>query len=134
MALGDYTKSEFVAGSAPGISAVKLNNNEDKTKELDTETEVHALNYAMHGELIAFSGYYIVTTFDDPAAGDITETMHRAVDDSVFLTKITEFDTPAAGDITTTLVCASLDINNKVVTEFDTPTAGDIKETASEVT
>lgn len=36
MAIGDYTKTTYVNQSAPGISATRLNNNEDKTKELDT--------------------------------------------------------------------------------------------------
>lgn len=36
MALGDYIKTTYANGTAPGISAERLNNNEDKTKELDT--------------------------------------------------------------------------------------------------
>ena len=36
--LGDYVKNTYVNGSAPGISADRLNNNEDKTAELDTQT------------------------------------------------------------------------------------------------
>lgn len=35
MALGDYTKTTYANGTAPGISAERLNNNEDKTAELD---------------------------------------------------------------------------------------------------
>lgn len=35
MALGDYSKTTYVNGAAPGISAVNLNKNEDKTAELD---------------------------------------------------------------------------------------------------
>jgi hypothetical protein len=45
MAIGDYVETEYNAGAAPGISAVRLNNNEDKTKELDTFADEHqALN------------------------------------------------------------------------------------------
>ena len=33
--LGDYTKTTWVNGGAPGISATRLNNHEDKTAELD---------------------------------------------------------------------------------------------------
>lgn len=95
--------------------------------------ETHLSDYAKHGELIAFPGFYIVTEFDTPNPGDITETMRKSIDDSVFLTKITEFDIPAAGNITITAECASLSIHNKVVTEFDVPDPGKIKETASEV-
>jgi len=35
MALGDYTKTTYENGTAPGISAERLNNNENKTDELD---------------------------------------------------------------------------------------------------
>jgi hypothetical protein len=36
MALGDYTKTEFANGTTPAINAANLNNNEDKTAELDS--------------------------------------------------------------------------------------------------
>jgi hypothetical protein len=36
MALGDYTKTTFVNATTPAINATNLNNNENKTKELDT--------------------------------------------------------------------------------------------------
>lgn len=36
MALGDYSKTTFANGSSPAINATNLNNNENKTKELDT--------------------------------------------------------------------------------------------------
>lgn len=36
MALGDYSKIIYKNGESPAISAGNLNNNEDKTKELDT--------------------------------------------------------------------------------------------------
>lgn len=36
MALGDYTKTAYVNGTTPAINATSLNNNENKTKELDT--------------------------------------------------------------------------------------------------
>ena len=93
----------------------------------------HLENYAIHGELIAYPGFYIVTEFDKPTADDITETMKITSGGATFLTRVTEFDKPTAGDITVTLECVSLGIHNKVVIEFDTPTAGDITETASEV-
>ena len=35
MAVGDYAKTIYVNGGVPGISAEKLNNNENKTNELD---------------------------------------------------------------------------------------------------
>ena len=93
----------------------------------------HLLDVVKHGELIAFPGHYVVTEFDTPTAGDITETMYKSADDTVFLTKVTEFDTPTTEDITITIECVEFGIHNKSVTEFDTPTAGDIKETVSEV-
>ncbi len=41
MALGDYIKIIYVNGAAPGISAERLNRNEDKTAELDTAVAAH---------------------------------------------------------------------------------------------
>jgi len=41
MAVGDYAKTEYVNGGAPGISAERLNNNENKTAELDTAFSEH---------------------------------------------------------------------------------------------
>lgn len=41
MALGDYSKTTYVNGAAPGISAERLNRNEDKTAELDTVVAAH---------------------------------------------------------------------------------------------
>lgn len=46
MALGDYVKTTFVNGTSPAINATNLNNNENKTKELDTETGTHIANKA----------------------------------------------------------------------------------------
>lgn len=41
MALGDYIKTTYVNGAAPGISAERLNRNENKTAELDTAVAAH---------------------------------------------------------------------------------------------
>lgn len=41
MPLGDYTKTTWVNGSAPGISADRLNNEENKIKELDAWGNTH---------------------------------------------------------------------------------------------
>jgi len=41
MALGDYEKTTYVEGSPPGISAARLNKNENKTKELDDWSKTH---------------------------------------------------------------------------------------------
>ena len=46
MALGNYIKTTYVDGSAPGISAARLNNNEDKTAELDTQTAAYLADNA----------------------------------------------------------------------------------------
>lgn len=37
MAIGDYTKTTFVNGTTPAINAINLNNNENKTDELDAQ-------------------------------------------------------------------------------------------------
>jgi len=36
MALGDYTKTTYANGTTPAINDTNLNNNENKTKEIDT--------------------------------------------------------------------------------------------------
>src|SRR5665648_85737 len=46
MALGDYGKSVYVNGGPPGISAGRLNNNEDKTAELDAAQAEHSADVA----------------------------------------------------------------------------------------
>ena len=46
MALGDYAKSMYVNGGPPGISADRLNNNENKTAELDTAQAAHLADVA----------------------------------------------------------------------------------------
>ena len=43
--LGDYTKTVYVDGGAPGISAARLNNHENKTAELDTDITAHLEDY-----------------------------------------------------------------------------------------
>ena len=48
MALGDYAKTAYVNGAAPGISAARLNNNENKTAELDTGVTAHLADYVRH--------------------------------------------------------------------------------------
>ena len=46
MALGDYEKNTYVNGGPPGISADRLNNNENKTAELDTAQAAQAAHLA----------------------------------------------------------------------------------------
>ena len=36
MAIGDYVKTDYVDGTVPGITEAALDNNENKTKEIDT--------------------------------------------------------------------------------------------------
>lgn len=74
-------------------------------------------------------GYYKVTEFDTPSAGNITETVKKISDDSVFGTKVTLFNTPTIGNIQETLIISSIGINVVKTTEFDTPSSGKIKET-----
>lgn len=51
MALGDYTKTTYINGGAPGISAERLNNNETKTEELDAAQAAHLADIATEAEL-----------------------------------------------------------------------------------
>ncbi len=79
----------------------------------------------------ALQGYYKVTAFDTPAVGNITETLYKTADNSIFATRTTEFDQPIAGNIRVTLTCTAKGINSVTVTEFNQPTAGQIKETTT---
>ncbi|MFA5130431.1 MAG: hypothetical protein WC477_06000 [Patescibacteria group bacterium] len=47
MALGDYTKTTYVNGTTPAINATNLNNNETKTKELDTALTISEASIAV---------------------------------------------------------------------------------------
>lgn len=60
MALGDYSKTTYINGAPPGISAPRLNNNEDKTAELDTQLESHVNNTAPHGATITSTASKLV--------------------------------------------------------------------------
>lgn len=51
MALGDYEKTIYVNGQAPGISAQNLNRNENKTEELDTTLAAHLAEKATENQL-----------------------------------------------------------------------------------
>ena len=51
MALGDYTKVTYINGQAPGISANNLNNNENKTEELDNALAAHLAEKATDEDL-----------------------------------------------------------------------------------
>lgn len=49
MAIGDYSKTTYINGQAPAISASNLNKNEDKTAELDTALASHMAETAADG-------------------------------------------------------------------------------------
>lgn len=74
-------------------------------------------------------GYYKVTAFDTPTAGNITETIKKTSDDSVLGTKVTLFNTPSPGNIRETLAITSLGISVAKTTVFDSPVVGQITET-----
>ena len=70
MALGDYGKSVYVNGGPPGISADRLNNNENKTTELDLAQAAHLADYMPHDDEmnsyasnIDVNGIYTVVDF-----------------------------------------------------------------------
>jgi hypothetical protein len=114
-----YTKTTWVNGGTPAINATNLDNIEKGIQQNNLF------------EMLLQVGRYKVTTFNDPTAGDITETIKLTADDSTYATLVTEFDTPTADDITTTLTCADLGISVKVVTVFNID--GSITETTTEV-
>ncbi len=72
-------------------------------------------------------GVTLVTEFDTPTAGDITETITDTATTDVIATRLTEFDTPSAGQIQVTVSVTGKG-SAVHVTTFDAPTAGDIQE------
>lgn len=57
MTLGDYTKTTYNNGVAPPVSSSNLNNNENKTKELDTELVAHKADNATEFEMTRIRSY-----------------------------------------------------------------------------
>ena len=53
MALGDYVKNTYINNSAPGISAARLNNNENKTDELDIASTAQAAAIAVVNNIVS---------------------------------------------------------------------------------
>ena len=45
MAVGDYVKTTYVNGTTPAINDTNLNNQENKTDELDEEAKKFRVNY-----------------------------------------------------------------------------------------
>ncbi|WP_459997318.1 hypothetical protein, partial [Paradesulfitobacterium aromaticivorans] len=79
MALGDYLKTTFVEGSAPGISAARLNNHENKTAELDIEAK------SKNAQLLEATGYGVISgltvtaqTTPDMTVNVVTGTVHMS--------------------------------------------------------
>ena len=79
MALGDYVETTFVEGAAPGISATRLNNNENKTAELDSAQAAHLANTTtMHGATSAATASKLIIR---DAAGRAKVVTPSAADD-----------------------------------------------------
>ena len=71
MALGDYVKNTYINDSAPGISAARLNNNENKTDELDAAQAAHQADYVRNPGYAVDTGAvnaYVVTLNPAPTA------------------------------------------------------------------
>jgi hypothetical protein len=91
MALGDYTKVTYVPGDAPGISATNLNNNEDKTEELDIELAAHQADTAtMHGAVSAATPSKLMIR---DASGRAKVTAPSASDDIAILSNVDAVNT-----------------------------------------
>lgn len=75
MALGDYGKNTYVNGGPPGISADRLNNNENKTAELDTAQAAHLAEDASETVI----GHVELATAAETTTGtDSTRAVHPA--------------------------------------------------------
>lgn len=69
MPVGDYVKTTYVNGGAPGISAERLNNNENKTAEMDAELAA-AASAATPAELVRRDAGGRAQFVDPAAAAD----------------------------------------------------------------
>ena len=126
MALGDYTKTTYNSGSAPGISATRLNNNEDKTKELDAETvsiqqsnayrslEITKLRMELVLTQLNSIGFYdLFDTLDDVNVPYTNATVDTTALDVTFLSEI--YNLTVVSDVT----------SSAAVTTKETATVGD---------
>lgn len=96
MALGDYVKTAFVNGGPPGISAERLNNNENKTAELDAAQAAHLAESASE----TVKGHVELATATETTAGtDNTRAVHPAGLKFELDKKIPKSIVTAAGDL-----------------------------------
>lgn len=79
-------------------------------------------------------GYRVLTQFDVPVAGAITEKIVNMDNGSVLASRVTEFDVPEPGAITETLQVSEPAIHVRKVTRFDDPAPGMVNEEITEVT
>ena len=95
MPLGDYEKTTYNEGAAPGISAIRLNNNEDKTEELDNELASHEDEKATEEELghVKVDGISIIA--DENGVVSVVEQMLSA--DTIYYVNITRPDNSGDG-------------------------------------
>ena len=75
MPLGDYLKTTWVNGGAPGLSAPRLNNIENKTAELDLAQAAHQADLATE---ISASHVELATAAETTTGTDGTRAVHPA--------------------------------------------------------
>lgn len=66
MALGDYSKTTYQNGQAPAINQTNLNNNENKTKELDDFSALAAIkldDYNISASTPGINGVFTVVDY-----------------------------------------------------------------------
>ena len=111
MALGDYVKNTYINNSAPGISAARLNNNENKTDELDIASTAQATAIAVVNDIVSnMSG-----EVDD--LGDIVSTVSGDVDSilAVKLATITATWTGSVAPFTQTITVSGVTVNDEPI-------------------
>ena len=69
--------------------------------------------------LYAFPGTTLMTLFDTPTPGDITEEIRNTLSNDLVASKVTKFDTPTAGQIQETLFVADEAVTVTKVTTFE---------------
>ena len=127
VALGDYEKTTYVNGQAPGLSANNLNKNENKTEELDIAVKTHladntteahtpknvGINIQAAGDLIVGSGADAVTRLTKGTAGQVL----RVKSDATGLEWGTGGAWEKIADVTLSSNVAKIDLN--LVSEYD---------------
>ena len=116
--LGDYVKNTYVNGGPPGISADRLNNNEDKTAELDTAQAAHLADYATYASVKVGDVYTVVDFKRADTTLYLKSTLSNPDANGYYQTDtIKEYDSAGTTVIKTTVWTLTYDADGYIVTK-----------------